>query len=355
MANIEKRLNKDGSLVYRVKIRLKGHPTESATFNRKTDANKWIQNVESAIRDGRHFKTTEAKRHTLGEMIDRYLNDVLPGKSDVMQKDQYRQLHWWKERIGGESLADISPIKIAECRDQLLREPGTRKKKRSSATVNRYMAALSHAFNIAVREWGWVDDSPMRKVTKPKEPRGRVRLLDDDERVRLMKACKESHEPLLYPIVILALSTGARKSEILNLEWGDIDLNRDVPVAILHETKNDERRALPLAGHAFELVKDLSKVRRLDTKLLFPDSSGKKPITIRTAWEKALRKADVNDFRFHDLRHSAASYLAMSGASLTEIAEVLGHKTLQMVKRYSHLSEQHTASVVEKMNKKIFG
>lgn len=355
MANIEKRFKKNGQAVYRVKVRLKGNPSQSATFERLTDAKKWVQNVESDIREGRHFKTNEAKRHSLGEMIDRYLRDVLPQKSEVMQRDQYRHLQWWKEQLGHESLADVNPIRISECRDQLLRDPGGRKKKRSSATVVRYMAALSHAFSVAVKEWGWIDDSPMRKVSKPKEPRGRVRYLDDDERERLLVACKESNNLSLYPIVVLALSTGARKSEILNLEWGDIDLNRDVPVAILHQTKNDERRALPLAGHALELFKDLSRVRRLDTKLLFPDSSGNKPIKIRTAWEKAMRKADVNDFRFHDLRHSAASYLAMDRASLPEIAEILGHKTLQMVKRYAHLSDQHTASVVEKMNKKIFG
>jgi integrase len=96
-------------------------------------------------------------------------------------------------------------------------------------------------------------------------------------------------------------------------------------------------------------------MRRIDTRLLFPDGSGKKPIIIRAPWHKALKQAGIEDFRFHDLRHSAASYLAMSGASLAEIAEVLGHKTLEMVKRYSHLSEQHTASVVEKMNKKFLG
>ena len=293
MANIEKRLKKDGSVVYRVKVRLKGNPSQSATFERITDAKKWVQNIESDIREGRHFKTTEAKCHSLGEMIDRYIRDVLPQKSEVMQRDQYRHLQWWKEQLGHELLADVNPIRISECRDQLLRDPGSRKKKRSSATVVRYMAALSHAFSVAVKDWGWVDDSPMRKVTKPKEPRGRVRLLDEDERVRLMQACKESQELVLYPIVVIALSTGARKSEILNLEWGDIDLNRDVPVAILHQTKNDERRALPLACHALELLKDLSRGRRLDTKLLFPDDSGKKPINIRAAWERALRKADV--------------------------------------------------------------
>jgi integrase len=112
---------------------------------------------------------------------------------------------------------------------------------------------------------------------------------------------------------------------------------------------------LPLAGEALECVKGLAGMRRIDTRLLFPDGSGKKPIIIRAPWHKALKQAGIEDFRFHDLRHSAASYLAMSGASLAEIAEVLGHKTLEMVKRYSHLSEQHTAGVVEKMNKKFLG
>ena len=153
--------------------------------------------------------------------------------------------------------------------------------------------------------------------------------------------------------MVLALSTGARRAEILGLTWGDIDLQRKV--AVLHQTKNNERRALPLAGPALQCIKELAEMRRIDTRLLFPDKSGKKPIQLRTPWGKALKEAEIENFKFHDLRHSAASYLAMSGASLAEIAEVLGHKTLQMVKRYSHLSEQHTANVVSRMNERIFG
>jgi integrase len=130
----------------------------------------------------------------------------------------------------------------------------------------------------------------------------------------------------------------------------------------LHETKNGERRVVPLAGKALELLQAHAKVRRLDTPLLFPskvrDPKTKVPVgpmDLRTPWENALKTAGIEDFRFHDLRHSAASYLAMNGASLAEIAEVLGHKTLQMVKRYSHLSEAHTAGVVARMNARIFG
>lgn len=356
MANIEKRISNDGKTSYRVKIRLKGFPSQSATFERLTDAKKWAQQTESAIREGRHFKTTEAKRHTLAEMIDRYCRDVLPSKKSA--KDQMQQLAWWKSEIGSYSLADITPSLIGECRDKLGREITIRNKLRSPASVVRYMAALSHALTIAVKEWGWLEDSPMRKVTKPKESRGRVRFLSDDERMRLLKACKESSNPYLYTVVVLALSTGMRQGEIMGLTWDVVDLNQGR--AILHETKNGERRAVAITGHALELLKELSKVRRIDCNLLFPAKENapqkpQKPMDLRTPWETAVKKAELQDFKFHDLRHSAASYLAMNGASLAEIAEVLGHKTLQMVKRYAHLSEGHTARVVASMNNKIFG
>ncbi len=353
MANFEKRELKNGQTVHRVRVRLKGHPVEIATFYRLTDAKKWAASIESSIREGRHFKTAEAKRHTLSETIDRYRKSILPHKSPSMERDQWSQLQWWKQHLGDRSLADVTSTIIAEHKDKLSQEKGERRKKRSPATVNRYLSALSHVFTIDVKEWGWIEENPLRKVGKRKEPRGRVRFLSDDERVTLLAACQESEEPYLYPIVVLALSTGARKGEILNLEWSDIDLQRKV--AILHETKNDERRALPLAERCLEVVRELNKTRRIDTRYLFPSVDGKKPVEIRQPWEEAVKKAKLKNFRFHDLRHSAASYLAMNGASLAEIAEVLGHKTLQMVQRYTHLTEQHTHSVVSRMNKKIFG
>jgi integrase len=354
MANIEKRNRSDGATNYRVKIRLKGFPVQSATFERITDARKWAQQTESAIREGRYFKTTEGKRHTLVELIDRYIRDVLPHKPKSTY-DQTRQLKWWSAEIGSHTLSDVTPSLIAQYRDKLAAGITHHGKLRSPATVNRYMAALSIVFTTAVKEWGWVDDSPMRKVTKSKESRGRVRFLSDDERPRLLKACKESSNPYLYPVVVLALSTGMRQGEIMGLTWDNVDLNRGR--AILHETKNNERRAAAITGHALELLKQLSKVRRIDSYFVFPAKGNKsqKAMDLRAPWEAALKKANILDFRFHDLRHSAASYLAMNGASLAEIAEVLGHKTLQMVKRYAHLSEGHTASVVESMNSKIFG
>jgi integrase len=151
--------------------------------------------------------------------------------------------------------------------------------------------------------------------------------------------------------VLLALSTGMRREEVMSRTWDRVDLKAGR--ITLEQTKNGERRTVPLQGEALAAIRYL--VRRVDTPLLF--SSRKhphKPIDLRTPWETALRRADVRDFRFHDLRHTAASYLAMSGADMLTIAAVLGHKTLSMVKRYAHLSDRHQAEAVARMNAALF-
>lgn len=353
MATIEKRKNQTGKITYRAKVRLKGFPTQSATFNRKTDADRWIKSTESAIREGRHFKTSEAKKRTLDEIIDRYKKEILPRKPKAV-KQRTMQLSWWSKEIGCYSLADVTASIISENRSKLLSEEIAPNKTRSSSTVNRYMAALSHVLSIANREWEWISENPCSKLSKLSEPRGRVRFLSDDERSRLLIACKQSKSRHLYVIVVLALSTGMRLGEILSLSWEQVDLK--TCKIILHDTKNNERRAIPLKGHAYDVVEDWSRIQRIDTKMLFPNKRDPhRHIDIRSPWYTALQKAEIEDFHFHDLRHSAASYLAMNGATLAEIAEVLGHKTLQMVKRYAHLSEAHTSSVVASMNEKIFG
>jgi integrase len=351
VANVEKRTTKDGKVRYRALIRLKGHPPQSATFERKTDAKKWVQQVEAAIREGRHFKTSEAKRHTVADLIDRYRLEILPRKPRS-QELQDHQLLWWRDQIGDRALADVSPPMLVALRDKLANEIVPGGNRRSPGTVNRYLAALSHALTIGAREWEWLDDFPMRRVSKLKEPRGRVRYLLDDERERLLDACKKSRSPFLLPAVVIALSTGVRKNELLSLTWNDVDLEREV--IVLQHTKNDRRRAIPLTGLALTMMRKVYDDRDDSCPFVFPGKSGDGPVDLRTPWVNALKRAGIEDFRFHDLRHSAASYLAMSGASLPEIAEVLGHKTYEMVKRYSHLSDQHTAGVIERMNRKVF-
>lgn len=353
MATIETRKDSNGEVCYRVKVRLKGFPVQSATFARKTDAREWANQTETEIKQGRYFKTAEAKKRTINELIDRYLNDM-EKRNPKRFIDVKSMLEWWKSQIGVYLIADVSKALIIEQRDKLLHSSGRNISKRSASTVNRYMTAFGHALTVATNEWEWMQEHPMKKIAKLSEPRGRVRYLDDEERKKLLEVCQQSESPHLYFLVVLALSTGARHGELVNLHWKDVDLKRKV--IVLHDTKNKERRVLPLTTHALRLMEERYSAATSKSELVFPSPfDPSRPWYSRSAWQAALDRANIQDFRFHDLRHSAASYLAMNGASLAEIAEVLGHKTLSMVKRYAHLSEAHTAKVVQRMNEKIFG
>lgn len=347
MASIKKRVS-NGKTSYQVTIRRKGAPTQCGTFSSLAKANEFIYRTEIAIKEGRYLKSS--KKRTVGNLIDRYIRDVLPQKPKSARR-QKAQLLWWKSKIGDTPLHDVSPSMIVECRDLLSKETTIKGTIRSPSTVVRYLAALSHAFSVASKEWEWIEDSPIRKVTKPKEPRGRVRFLDEEERERLLQACKESKNPYLYIVVILALSTGMRHGEIMNLTWKDIDFEGQR--ITLQETKNNERRVIPLVGLAMKLLQEHAKESESD--LLFPGKDPKRPVDLRFAWEKALKESGVQDFRFHDLRHTFASYLAMGKATLTELRILMGHKSPSMTARYSHLSEEHGAAVLRKMNERIFG
>ena len=354
MASIQKRVTKDGRISYRALVRVKGCPMKSATFAKRSDAIKWSCEKEVEFRLNRHYPLAiKNEQHTFGELVERYISEVLPYKKDIV--GQTIQLNWSKSQLGDYRLCDLSSAMISECKSELQKGNTHYGTPRSSATVNRYLAVLSHAYTMARKEWGWVDNNPVLNVRRLKEPRGRVRFLNDQERQRLLDASKESRNIFLHPIVVLALSTGMRKGEILGLRWRDVDLcnNR----IIIHETKNGDRRAVPLVGTALQLIGKLKVNGRgsIDDFIFHSPEGSNRRCSVRTAWDKAIGRSKIENFRFHDLRHSTASYLAMNGASLLEIAEILGHKTLQMVKRYSHLSEDHKAGVLEKMNKKVFG
>lgn len=361
-AGIQKRVSADGKVGYRAQVRLRGFPAQSATFPRLTDAKTWIETTKTAIRDGRYFAVSEARKHTLGELVDRRIAEIQHDNPGALPK-QKLILTWWKEKLGAYSLANVTPELVAETLDKFCRENiGTDKEPRyrKPGTRNRYHAALSVGFTRAVKEWRWARENPLRNVSKKTETSGRVRFLSDDERLRLLKACEESALPELMLIVMLALTTGMRRSEILGLRWPDVNLERRL--IVLNKTKNRERRSVPIVPAVEALLIAHGKVRRLGVDAVFPNRRKKPkpgdaggPLWFDEFWYAALAKAGIDDFRFHDLRHTAASYLAMSGATTAEIAAVLGHKTLQMVKRYAHLSDQHTGKVVQRMTNKFFG
>lgn len=349
-------------------IRVEGHPPVQKTFSRLADAKAWAQETELRLRHGEYRPTaSEAKRRTLNDAIEKYRAEVLSQKAPSSQRIEATYLRFWGGELGDYALSMLSPEIISK-KMAVLNGTGDRRstsgagpaKPKSRKTIKLYRDNLELVLKHA-QNWGWLGNAnPMDGVTRiTKANKERVRFLSDNERPVLLQACKDSPNPQLYPIVIFALCTGARRSEILKLTLHDLDLARQV--AVLRETKNGETRKVPIVNFLRKVLEAHLQWREEfvsdipgGTPLLFPRRDGQEPIDIRKAWENARERAGIVDFRFHDLRHSAASYLAMNGASQLEIAEVLGHKTLQMVKRYSHLSEDHTRSVVENMAGKIF-
>ena len=352
MATFEKRKNEDGSTGYRVKIRLRGFEPVSATFDRLTDAKTWASQTETDLKANRYFGA--AKRHTVSELLDRYVAEGLTGLKSA--RDVKQRLGVWRDRVGKLLLSDLSVGTIKKHKDEIKATPKERGEgERSGADVNRTMAALSSALSFAVKELEWLEENPMKRVRKFAESRGRVRYLSEDELPALLKACKASTNPDLPLAVMLALSTGARQAEVMGLSWKQVDLK--AKTAQLIDTKNGERRTLPIVGEALTLLQQRGKVRKIDDDRVFPAGRrSKKPDAVadlRAPWEAALKAAEITDFHWHDLRHTCASYMAMSGVSQIEMAKLLGHKTLSMTMRYSHLSPQRTIEVADGLAKRL--
>ncbi|HJS88960.1 MAG TPA: site-specific integrase [Steroidobacteraceae bacterium] len=353
------------SVSYRAQVRVKGRPAQSETFPNRKEAQTWAASIEAAIREGRHFPHAAARRTSFDALAKDYTETVLAEFDKKERATRTRQLKWWAEQFAGLALAEITADRISQARDRLSAETFTRGKprkdkktgeviapkahKRSGGTVNRYIACLSHALSFAVKERRLLERNPVSDISRKKEPRGRTRFLTDEERAALLEACAKSEWPPLQTLVLLAITTGARKGELIRLKWSDIDLKNGR--ALVRETKNDEQRTLPLAGKALEALRALKLQNSARSEWVFAQPSGLPgPYEHFDAhWYAALEAAAISDFHFHDLRHTTASMLAAQGASLLEIADVLGHKTLAMVKRYSHLVVDHKAKVIEKM------
>jgi integrase len=370
MATIQKRKNDDGTTGYRVMIRLKGYPQASATFTRLTDAREWGTKTEADMKAGRYFGASKLK--TLSDLFEKYEKSA---SSHLKSWNSVKaRLDWWKAKAGNEMLSAITPARIAEWRDELLATPKQRGGgERSAADVNRTIAALSSAMTHAVKELGWIERNPCERVTKPKEAGGRIRFLSDEELPLLLDAVRASTHPDLLPAVLLALTTGARQSEVLGLRWSQIDFKRRTITLNHGETKNNAGRALPLSGEVVDLLKARNKVRKLTDDRIFPPPKDCKEVGLREPWKAALVQAGIDvrkatrsgrgkkaeptamtsDFRWHDMRHTAASYLTMSGVSAIELARVLGHKTLAMSLRYTHLAPNRVTELGDKLAERL--
>ena len=219
-----------------------------------------------------------------------------------------------------------------------------RKEKVKPATINRELTVLKAMFNKFI-EWGDIKENPVKSVKLLKEPPGRVRYLTSDELSRFWEALKES-PPHFQALVKIAFYTGMRKSEILSLKWKNIDWKNRTIVVI--ETKNNERRVIPMNDEVYKVLLGLARHIRSEYIFVNPET-GKPYVCFKRAWRTLLKRAKIKDFRFHDLRHNFASYLVMSGTDIRAVQELLGHKTLRMTQRYSHLAPGHLRSAVENL------
>jgi integrase len=366
MATIEKITRSDGT-AYKAVIRKRGQGQGkiSKTFKSRKAAERWARKTEAGIEENRAGLIDQAALHTLAQAVTKYRADVLPEKRPETARKYEQHLDHWTDALGHLRLSEVTAVKIAEARDALTTAG------KAPATVNRYLATLASVLTACVRRWHWLGASPMTQVQKPTERNHGTRFLSDDEAARLLKACRESESQDLYLAVLLSLTTGARQGEILSLRWQDLDLSAGTMVvrAEAETTTKGGARALPIVPEALTLLQARDKARRAaqqsgkvaslrpsDAAFVFPSRVTKsKPVSLRTPWETALRRAGIDGFRWHDLRHSAASFLAKGGASLLEIGAVLGHKSANTTKRYSHLTETHTADLVRTMAGKLLG
>lgn len=301
---------------------------------------------------------------TVRELIDRYMA-VYAGADTT----RAQRLAAWSALIGDFTLEQVDSDLMHAGRAELAKQPpltfygldhcGRRifkakagGKRKTPATLNRYMVAMAAVFTWSIDERlaprGWVH--PCRGIRRLEEPDGRVRFLSEDERERLFTECRRSKYPRLYALALTAMLTGARKGELLGLRWRDVNL--ETGVALLGKTKNGDRRTLVLLSQVVNVLRPFAGDA---DRLVFGSvrSRYQLAVVIDSPWRDALARAQIKDFRFHDLRHCCASYLAQAGTPLNVIAEVLGHRKLDMSRRYAHLTTQTKAVAMQNAFSKI--
>jgi len=306
---------------WQARVRRLGHPDETRSFLTHQEAERWARSVESELDQGGYTSPAGAQKTTLGALIQRYVAEVLPSMKGA-HEDAIRLRAICRRPICKNSIAALTPAKVAEYRDLRLKEvaPGT---------VVRELAYLSSIINHGRREWGIHADNPVALVRKPTQPKGRERVLTSAERERLLAELQPAGRRNVWmrSVVVLALETGMRRSELLALRWGDINLERRT--ATLHMTKNGESRVVPLSTSA---ILAIASMPRSICGAVFPITA----CALAANFDKAVARAKLPDLHFHDLRHTAITQMATKLPNLIELAAVSGHKSLKMLQRYYH-------------------
>ena len=311
--------------------------------------------------------TTEADRHFFGEAVLEYRDNHLQTLAPKTQEDYERYLDFWNAELGGMILSEITPPLIVGYRDRLKQEIIVREKGgngngkvKSKATVNRMMATLSGVLTYCMKEKFWINSNPCSSVSSLKEPDGKERMLSDEEKDRLFEVAKE-HFSKLYLALLIALTTGARKMEVWALKANQI--HRKNGTITFDKTKTDKKRTVKIVDSVFSLLKTyLEQEPKIGNAFVFPNTYGKngrKPgesnYDFRLHFEKALDMAEIENFSWHDLRHTSASYHAMSNTPVKTMMDLHGWKTEAMAHRYTHLRTEHLAEAQEKMAEKYLG
>lgn len=331
---------------WQVKVRKKGFPAESRTFTLKADAERWGRQIEAEMDRGLYLPRKTAERTTLEAIAVEFETSFAP--------HHYRGGAWkfklarLREKLGKYALAALTPSLVAGYRDERLSEPDSRYRHDpdrapcvSPSTVKGELDLLSTLMGFAQKELGihLPHGNPVLGIRKPSTTGGRERRLSSEERKLLLIECDASKNRWLRPAVELALETAMRQGEILALRWEHIDL--ETGVALIPMSKNGEARAAPLTSEAVATLKALP---RAVGGQVFPIVR----MTLYKAFARAVDRAGIKDFTFHDLRHEALSSLAELGdLNVLELASVSGHKTLQVLKRYTHLQAGKLAQKID--------
>jgi integrase len=297
-------------------VRRKGYPAQSKSFELRKDAEKWGRQQERLIDAGEWVDRKEAHQTTFGDLLKRYAIEVSSTKrgKDV---ELIRLATLQRHPITKYSAAAVTGQLLAEWRDKRLKEVST-------GTVAREMQLISHVFAVAIREWGIaLLSNPVSLVRKPPPGKPRDRILTDDQRANLVSACSQCQNPWVQPTVIFALETATRRGEILSLTWDAVALQR----ATAKVSGKTGSRTIPLSPACVAMLTKLP--RSLDGRVF--------PVTIETlkqAYQRAVARAGIVDFTFHDLRHDALTRLAKLGFNVLELRAISGHTTANMLQRY---------------------
>lgn len=320
-------------------------------------AEKIHAKVLTQLVEGKWFDKQLGEDKTLSELLDKYIAEhSTPNKSDRSIRQDKGFKKDMIEFFGDVPLTQITPGRISAYKAHL------RAKGLAPASINSQRGVLCHAFKKAIREWEWVKENPVEKVSREKVRNERDRWLTLEEEKRLLDCCviyatgKENVQIPHYwlqEIVIFDLNTGMRMDELLSLEWPHVDLFRRTATVV--RSKNGEKRTIPLNRNAFELLKEKAKVRHIKSNYVFASEVGTKIIgrNLRRGFYDALDRAKIEDFRFHDLRHTFATRLAQAGIDLYKIAKLLGHKTITMTQRYSHHYPESLRDGVEVLDRAV--